>query len=68
MLNKNLLKGKIVENGMSIRTLAREMSINEATLHRKLNGTSDFTRKEIQKIVSVLSLTSNDIEDIFFAA
>lgn len=50
-----------------MRDVASAIGINEATLYRKVNGTSDFTRNEIQIIKQFLDLTSDEVESIFFA-
>ena len=68
MLNKRKLKAKIVEMGYCNRAFAIAVGMNETTFYRKMNGTSDFTREEIQKIASLLNLSLQEKEDIFFAA
>ena len=68
MFNKNKLRGKIVEKGYSVRTIAAEIGLNEATFYRKMNGTSDFTREEIQKIALLLNLSVQEKEEIFFGS
>ena len=65
MFNKNKLKGKIVEMGFSVRTIAETLKMNETTFYRKMNGISDFTREEIQKISSLLDLSVQEKEQIF---
>ena len=67
MINKNKLRGKIIEMGYTFRAFSEKLGINEATLHRKMNGTSDFTRKEILKIATLLNLSLIEKEEIFFA-
>lgn len=65
-MNRNLLRAKVVENGMTLTQLAKELHLDEATLYRKINGNSDFYRKEIQMIKHILNLTIDDIRRIFF--
>lgn len=67
MLNKNKLKGKILEKGLSVTKVANLLGVNQATLHRKLNGNSEFTRSEIQILRLALELNSQEMEAIFFA-
>lgn len=67
MFKANLFKSKLAECCVSLREIAVIMGCNEATLYRKMNGTSDFTRNEIQLIKQKLKLTSEDVEAIFFA-
>lgn len=63
----NLFKAKLAECCVTLREIAEIMGCNEATLYRKMNGASDFTRNEIQLIKQKLKLTSDDVEAIFFA-
>ena len=67
MLNKNKFRAKIIENGFTIKQIAEMLHISEVTLYRKINGISDFTRKEIQKLKEILKLDVETVEEIFFA-
>lgn len=67
MFKANLFKAALVEHGKTAREAAEAIGVNEATLYRKMNGTSDFTRNEIQLIRQFLHLTTDDVERIFFA-
>lgn len=66
MFDKNKFKARIVELGLSVDKVANLLGINAATLYRKINGDSDFSRSEIQLLKHVLNLTSAEMEDIFF--
>lgn len=65
-MNLLLLKSKMVEKGITDQELSSLLGINQATLFRKKNGTSDFYRNEIKVIKEVLNLTDMDIDLIFF--
>lgn len=65
MFNKLKFKAAVIESGKTIGDVAEYLKINESTLYRKINGTSDFSRDEIQKICIFLKLDSP--LDIFFA-
>lgn len=67
MFNANKLRGAMAEKSCSIERLACALGINPSTLSRKLAGTSDFTRSEIQLTASFLNLSASDIQAIFFA-
>ena len=57
MVNVNKLKGKIVENGMSIENLATVIGVDRATIYRKLNGNgASFSIKEADSICTVRPL------------
>jgi len=67
LININKLKGKIVERGMSVGTLAPQVGIDKATFYRKLqNGGEDFTIREVGLIVDALELNLVEANDIFF--
>ena len=65
MFNKLKFKAAVVENGKTMADVAKYLNINEATLSRKVNGITEFSREEIQKICEFLNLESP--VDIFFA-
>lgn len=48
--------------------VAKLLGINTSTFYRKLSGDSDFTRNEIQMIKSDFGLSSDAIDQIFFAS
>lgn len=66
-MNVNIarLKGKMVEKGFTIDTLAAAIGINRATLYRKLNAIEKFTIGEVLKIKAVLQLTDEEACLIF---
>lgn len=68
MVNSNLLRGKIVANGMSQKELAIKMRMSENTLSSKIRGTSMFTIDEVERICDLLHI-QNPIEkcEIFLA-
>lgn len=51
---------------ISLTKLAVVLDINPSTLSRKLNGTTEFNREEIQKIKNLLHLSISEINSIFF--
>jgi predicted transcriptional regulator len=68
VVNVNKLKGKIVENGMSVTDLAEMINIDKATFYRKLNANGEtFLIKEADAIAKALKLTGDEVNAIFFA-
>ncbi|WP_303015400.1 helix-turn-helix domain-containing protein [Holdemania massiliensis] len=66
-MNVNKLKGRIVEKGMNIDSLAREMGVNKSTLYRKIASDGDcLTLKDADSIVKILDLTKDEALAIFF--
>ncbi len=66
-VNVNKLRGKIVENGLNMSTLAIKLEIDRSTLYRKINSEGDkLTIKEANEIVEILNLDSKEAMTIFF--
>ena len=65
--NIRMLRGKLVEKGMSMDDLAKLIGRDRATIYRRFaSGGGAFTLQEIRSIASVLELTWDDIYHIFF--
>ena len=65
MANINLLKGKIVAAGYTMKSFAEKVGIPAATFSRRLHK-KIFMSDEIEKIVEALDLSPQEIKDIFF--
>ena len=66
MVNIRKQKAKLVEKDISIIELANALGIDKSTVYRKINQSREnFTVKDVEKISNVLSLTYDDINDIF---
>ena len=63
MFNKLKFKAAVIESGKTIADVAEYLNINESTLYRKINGTSEFSRDEIQNVF----LKLDSPLEIFFA-
>lgn len=68
MVNIPKLKGKIIENGFSIESLADAINMHRATLYRKMSaGGETFLIKEAGAISETLKLSSEEASAIFFS-
>lgn len=67
MFNESKLAGKMAEHHISGDKMASILGINPSTFYRKKIGESEFTRNEIQIIANTLSLTMDDVRNIFFS-
>lgn len=68
MVNINKLKARVVENGMSLSELAKEMGIDKSTLYRKLRDDgAGLLVGEATQIISILNLSTEDAAGIFFS-
>jgi predicted transcriptional regulator len=67
MLNAKKLKGKMLECEMTIAELATAININKATLYKRIsNKGQGFRIMEINSIITVLGLTQDEANSIFF--
>lgn len=67
-VNVNKLKGKIIENGETVETLAEKIGVDRATLYRKMsNNGKTMLIKDANNIVAALKLTTDEAIAIFFS-
>ena len=66
-MDKKELKVEMLRHGDNGETLAEALSITNVTLSKKMNGVSDFTRKEMLQIKERYSLSDERLFAIFFA-
>lgn len=64
----NKLKSKMALYGDNGGDLAKHLNISRQTLSTKMNETNgaEFVQSEIQKIKEIYSLTSREVDEIFF--
>lgn len=65
-MNTALLKCQLILKEKSLTSLSNYLCISRSALYRKLNGKSEFTRKEISKIKDYLNLSNETVITIFF--
>lgn len=59
------LKGKIVGNGFTITSLAKELHMSKPTLSQKINNKIKFSQENIREISKKLNLSGDEIREIF---
>lgn len=64
-MNVNKLKGKIVESGMNVESLALKIGVDRSSMYRKLNNGDKITVGEAVKIKDALELTPEEACSIF---
>jgi len=68
MVNIPKLKGKLVENELTIAQISERIGVDKSTIYRKINSGGDsFTIGEVQMLARELKLNLCDINTIFFA-
>lgn len=66
-MNIPKLKGKIVENGLNVESLAELIGVDRSSLYRKLNNAEKITIGEARKMKDALNMSNADAYDIFLA-
>lgn len=61
------LKGKIVEEGETIQSVAKKVGITRNTMASKLDGRTAFDITEMQKVAEILNIHPEEIVKYFFA-
>lgn len=65
MFDERKFRAQIVLKGLTVKDLATQLGVNESTLHRKIRQDGNFSRDEINKLISILEIENP--ADIFFA-
>ena len=60
------LRGKIREVFGTQGAFACELGMDEATLSKKLNNKTEWTREEIEKACKILGIPKNNLHEYFF--
>lgn len=66
MFDKLKFKSLVVLRGLTMQQVASMIDIDITTLYRKMNGESDFFRKEIDILCKGLNI--DNPQEIFFAS
>lgn len=66
MINKNMLKARIVGKGMTQEQLAKAAGMTVRTLSEKINGKRIFNTLEVVRICETLSITDNNEKALIF--
>ncbi|MCH3961279.1 MAG: hypothetical protein LKF53_02815 [Solobacterium sp.] len=65
-MNCNALKAKMLIKNVNADEMISTLGISRSAYFRKMNGTVEFTRDEIESIIKKLSLNSEETMNIFF--
>ena len=60
------LKEKIKEKFNTQSAFAEALGINVATLNLKLNGKTDWSLTEVEKVCTLLNISTTETKDYFF--
>ncbi len=67
LVNSNKLRGRIIEQGLTIGSLAPMIGISPSTLGRKIKNHADMTLGEVEAIRCVLKIPPERVMEYFFA-
>ena len=68
MTDSELLKKAISDSGIMLGKIAECLGMSRFTLRSRINGKSEFTASEIDKLTKLLNLSRDKRDAIFFAA
>ena len=67
-VNTDMLRGKIVENGLTQERVASMIGMDRSTFSRKMKSEAlDFSVEEMHKLCGILTLTDEEAIQIFLA-
>ena len=66
-MNRAELRGRIIAKGFTVDSFCEKIGMKRVTFDRRMNGKTEFTRDEIERIVTVLDISVSDLYRIFFA-
>lgn len=61
------LKDSVAASGLKKQAIAQKMGVTPRTLRNKMSGACDFTADEIVQMSRLLSLSPQDMHDIFLS-
>ena len=64
-MDLNRLKGKIIEKGWTVETLAEHIGVERSSMYRKLNNFEKITIGEAKRIKDALDLSNEEASSIF---
>lgn len=66
-MDKLRLEYEIKRKGLSVNDFCEKIGVSRSAYYRKCNGSSEFTRDEIENIMRVLEIPMEEGMLIFFA-
>lgn len=66
MFDEKKFRARMVLFGYTFEKLAKELGINVTTLHQKVKRHGAFSREEIYKLMKILKMTYEEMNEIFF--
>lgn len=67
MTDTSKLNEAIVESGIAITTIARELGVSREGFYKKMNNESEFKASEIMLMQDILRISPKKRDEIFFS-
>lgn len=67
MLNRNKIKARMTELGLTQKDVAEALKIAPSTASQKINGVRPLYLDEAQKLTEILKIEARDFSAYFFA-
>lgn len=64
-MNRAELRAEIARKGISNRSIANQLGISEQAFYNKIGGVREFKESEIKKLIQILELTPERVNEIF---
>lgn len=64
-MNRTELRVEITRKELSNRFIAKELGISEQAFYNKISGVREFKESEIKKLIQLLELTPERVNEIF---
>ena len=64
-MNRLELRVEITRKELSNRFIAQELGISEQAFYTKMNGSREFKESEIKKLIQLLDLSPDRVNEIF---
>lgn len=65
-MKRNELLAAVTRVGLTLQDVSDEIGISRQSFSNKVSGKSEFKASEIKAIASLLNLTAEQVNDIFF--
>lgn len=66
-MDYNALNAEIVKCGLTIPKVADMIGIGKKAFYQKMRGETQFKQKEIRDLKNILSLSDDQVNELFFA-
>lgn len=66
-MNREELRAEIARKNISKKQIAEELGITSTALYNKMSGKCEFKESEIRKLIAILELSAEAVNNIFLS-